>query len=47
MQTAKKPFDVEDMLNRIEQLMVQYPKAAMVQLYEEGYTSMLSNYWPV
>lgn len=40
MQTAKKPFDIEDMLNRIDQLMVQYPKAAMVQLYEQGYTSL-------
>jgi len=28
------------MLNRISELMVQYPKAAMVQLYEQGFTSM-------
>jgi endonuclease-3 len=38
--SAKKPFDINEMLNRIANLMVQYPKAAMVQLYEEGYTSM-------
>jgi len=36
----KQPINIEDMLNRIAELMVQYPKAAMVQLYEEGYTSM-------
>jgi endonuclease-3 len=35
-----KNFDVNDVLNRIEGLMVQYPKAAMFQLYEQGYTSM-------
>jgi len=40
MQTDKVPFDIAKMLNRIAKLMVQYPKAAMVQLYEEGYTSM-------
>ena len=28
------------MLNRIADLMVQYPKAAMFQLYEQGFTSM-------
>ena len=38
--SAKKPFDIEEMLNRIARLMEQYPKAAMVQLYDEGYTSM-------
>jgi len=37
---VKQPFDIEDVLNRIAKLMVHYPKAAMVQLYEEGYTSM-------
>ncbi len=36
----KKDFDIEDMLNRIAALMVNYPKAAMFQLYDEGYTSM-------
>lgn len=36
----KKDFDIEDMLGRIAKLMVQYPKAAMFQLYDEGYTSM-------
>jgi len=36
----KKDFDIEGMLDRIAELMVQYPKAAMFQLYEEGYTSM-------
>lgn len=35
-----KNVDVDDMLNRIAGLMVQYPKAAMFQLYEQGYTSM-------
>jgi endonuclease III len=36
----KKPFDIDDMLNRIAEIMVHYPKAAMFQLYEEGYTSL-------
>jgi endonuclease-3 len=36
----KKDFDIDDMLNRIAELNVQYPKAAMFQLYDEGYTSM-------
>jgi endonuclease-3 len=36
----KKPFDINDMLDRIAVLMVQYPKAAMFQLYEQGFTSM-------
>lgn len=38
--SAKKLYDIEDMLDCITELMVQYPKAAMVQLYDEGYTSM-------
>lgn len=36
----KRNFDIIDVLNRIAGLMVQYPKAAMFQLYEQGYTSM-------
>lgn len=36
----KKDFDIEDMLDNIAKLMVQYPKAAMFQLYDEGYRSM-------
>jgi endonuclease-3 len=36
----KKPFDIDDMLSHIEQLMAQYPKAAMFQLYEQGFKSM-------
>ncbi|WP_342645790.1 endonuclease III [Mucilaginibacter sp. CSA2-8R] len=36
----KNDFNIEDMLNRIAGLMVKYPKAAMFQLYDEGYTSM-------
>ena len=36
----KKPFDLNTMLNRIEKAVAKYPKAAMFQLYEEGYTSI-------
>ena len=36
----KKPFDLNTMLNRIEKAVAQYPKAAMFQLYEEGFTSV-------
>ncbi len=36
----KKPFDITDMLKRIEKAVKPYPKAAMFQLYEEGYTSI-------
>ncbi|WP_345948576.1 hypothetical protein ABDD95_17180 [Mucilaginibacter sp. PAMB04274] len=39
-EVQKKPFDINGMLNRIAELMVQYPKAAMFQLYEEGFTSL-------
>ncbi|CAM3849806.1 endonuclease III [Mucilaginibacter galii] len=38
--SAKTPYDIKEMLSRIARLMEQYPKAAMVQLYNEGYTSM-------
>lgn len=36
----KKPFDIADMLNRIEKAVQPYPKAAMFELYERGYTSL-------
>ena len=39
-ESVHKSFDIEIVLNRIEQFMVQYPKAAMFQLYEQGFTSM-------
>src|SRR5436309_4553950 len=36
----KKPFDLNTMLSRIEKAVAKYPKAAMFQLYEEGFTSI-------
>lgn len=36
----KKPFDIETMLQRIEKAVAPYPKAAMFQLYEEGFNSV-------
>src|SRR3954452_18120165 len=36
----KKPFDLNTMLSRIEKAFAKYPKAAMFQLYEEGFTSV-------
>lgn len=36
----KKPFDLRDMLHRIEAAIAPYPKAAMFELYERGYTSL-------
>jgi endonuclease-3 len=36
----KKPFDVQDMLRRIGKATASYPKAAMFELYEKGYTSL-------
>ena len=36
----KKPFDIPDMLKRIEKAIKPYPKAAMFELYEKGYTSL-------
>lgn len=36
----KKPFDLPDMLKRIEKAIRPYPKAAMFELYQRGYTSL-------
>src|ERR1043165_8972331 len=36
----KKSFDIPDMLKRIEKAIKPYPKAAMFELYERGYTSL-------
>lgn len=36
----KKAYDIEDMLQLIEKAVAPYPKAAMFQLYEEGYNSI-------
>lgn len=36
----KKPFDLPVMLSRIEKAVAQYPKAAMFQLYDEGFTTV-------
>jgi endonuclease-3 len=36
----KLPFDLSEMLRRIEKATADYPKAAMFQLYEQGYTSL-------
>lgn len=36
----KKPFAIPDMLKRIEKAIRPYPKAAMFELYERGYTSL-------
>lgn len=36
----KKPFDISDMLRRIEKAIAPYPKAAMFELYQRGYTSL-------
>ena len=36
----KKPFDIPDMLKRIGAEMKAFPKAAMFELYERGYTSL-------
>ena len=36
----KKPFDIPDMLKRIEKDVRSFPKAAMFELYERGYTSL-------
>jgi len=41
MQTSdKRPIDLTVMLSRIEQAIAGYPKAAMFDLYEQGYTSI-------
>lgn len=36
----KKPFDVDEMLERIEAAVRPYPKAAMFELAEKGYASL-------
>lgn len=36
----KKPFDIPDMLKRIGAEVKAFPKAAMFELYERGYTSL-------
>ncbi len=36
----KLPFDVPEMLSRIEKSIEPFPKAAMFELYERGYTSV-------
>ncbi|MDB5207709.1 MAG: endonuclease [Flavisolibacter sp.] len=36
----KRPYDIPDMLARIEKAVVSFPKAAMFELYERGYTSL-------
>lgn len=36
----KKAFDLEEMLQRIEQAIQPFPKAAMFELYERGFTSL-------
>lgn len=37
---AKLPFDLDVMLSRITEAVAPYPKAAMFDLYEQGYTSL-------
>lgn len=36
----KKPFNLTVVVNRIEKAVAPYPKAAMFELYERGYTSL-------
>jgi endonuclease III len=36
----KKPFDIPDMLKRIEKATKPFPKAAMFELHERGYSSL-------
>src|SRR5829696_5928253 len=36
----KKPFDIPQMLKRIEKETKSYPRAAMFELYERGYTTL-------
>jgi endonuclease III len=40
MQSTRLPFNLDDMLARIEVAVAPYPKAAMFALYEQGYTSL-------
>lgn len=37
---ANKPFNLTDMLSRIAKAIAPYPKAAMFELYERGYTTL-------
>lgn len=36
----KKPFDIPEMLKRIEKAVQSYPKAAMFELHQKGYDSL-------
>ena len=36
----KKPFDIGEMLHRIEKAVKPFPKAAMFELRDRGYTSL-------
>src|SRR5258706_12437385 len=36
---TKRPFDIDDMLGRIETAVAPYPKAAMFELADKGFTS--------
>jgi len=36
---SKRPFDIDDMLSRIETAVAPYPKAAMFELADKGFTS--------
>ena len=40
MKEAKKPFHLPTVLKRVEKAVAAYPKAAMFQLYEMGYTTL-------
>ena len=41
MDTSDKvPFDIDETLHRIEEAVAPYPKAALFDLYERGYTSL-------
>jgi endonuclease-3 len=38
--TEKRPFDIDEMLRRIEEAVRPYPKAALFELADDGYTSV-------
>jgi endonuclease-3 len=40
MAFMKLPFNLSDVLKRIEKAVAPFPKAAMFELYEQGYTSL-------
>lgn len=40
MEKESGPFDIKVALNKIEQAVKPYPKAALFELYERGYTSL-------